>query len=241
MNELEYPMELGKCMPFFPLKERESIPFKEPIKFTTPWGSYAIRGYKLIPHDELVLMALLNMPAQIKDGKMHVECTKYQIAKAIYPHREFGDKDYERITASLIALGTASIEITTKQWGMIGHIAEVAWENEETRSGKVFVKINEKIVELLLLGRTKLIELAIWHKMSDLGKLLYTFVESHKNGITIRAVNLWKTLNAENWDLRNFIWAIKKQAEILIKCDVISSFEFSGRGQNTIFKFRKKR
>ncbi len=241
MNELEYPMELGKCMPFFPLKERESIPFKQALEFTTPWGSYVVRGYKLITFDKLVLMALLNLPGEMVNGRLHVKCTKYQIAKKIYPHRDdFGTGDYVRITASIEALASATIKITTKKWAMVGHLVEVAWENEETKSGKIFVKINEEIAELLLLGRTKLIELAIWHKMSDLGKLLYTFIESHKNGITIRAVNLRETLNAENWDLRNFIRVIKKQAEILIECDVISSFEFSGEGQNTIFKFRKK-
>lgn len=231
---MHYPTEIGKCSPFFPSIQRRSIPLTSPETHETPWGKFKMYGYTLISTDQALLMVLLNMPREEKNNEIHITTTLYQISTALYGR--ISNKDYERIRLSLRAIFATSFEIQTTNWTLMDHLCEIAWENKETETGVVHIKINKALTELIFAGLTKPVSLPVYARLSNLGKLLYTFIAMHKGPLTLNAKTLQSVLNATDWNVRKFRFEVIEQAKQLKELGCLSSFSTSGKGKETQFK-----
>lgn len=232
---IHYPTEMGKCSPFFPSVQRRSIPLNKPETYETSWAKFKVYGYTLISIDQALLMVLLNMPYVEKDNKMEITTTLYQICTTLYG-RNPSNKDYERIRLSLRAIFATGFEIQTKNWTLLNHLCEIAWENQDTETGMVFIKINKALVDLIFAGMTKPVSLPIYNQLSNLGKLLYMFITMHKGPLTLNINTLQSVLNATDWKISKFRFEVIEQANLLKKLRRISSFRVNGKGIDTQFK-----
>lgn len=116
------------------------------------------------------------------------------------------------------------------------HLCEIAWENKETETGVVHIKINKALTNLIFSGLTKPVSLPVYTQLSNLGKLLYTFITMHKGPLTLNINTLQSVLNAVDWNLRKFRFEVIEQAELLKKLGAMSLFQVNGKGKETQFK-----
>lgn len=199
----KYPIDLCRISPFFPvnrrfIKERQYI--RNVVIAKTAWGEIIYSGLILTTYEEDVLLALLSVMESNKVETEHDGKKTFRYVGPILPilkalgYRSSGQENYKHVMDSLRILSSVVIELKVKKSFYIAPLVFELKLDGETK--ELSVSLNPYFHEVFQLNAYTLIEMEKRMKIGvPIGKALYRFVSSQRDGWHGHYMTLAKVLN----------------------------------------------
>lgn len=221
-NLCAYPVDLCRVSPFFPLNRKFTGKRKyvsDIFLVKTAWGAISYTGLTLSTYEEDVLVALIIVMESKKEETEYEGRKTYRYQGHLLPilkalgYKSFSKEAYKHVFNSLKILSTATMQLTVKKSFLVSPlIFGLKWD-EETK--EISVALNPYFYEVFHLKSYALIEIDKRMRISSpIGKALYRFVASQRDGWKGHFLVLAKTLNL---DLQRPTFKIREDIRNAIK------------------------
>jgi len=243
------PIAATRANPFFP-GYRKTAPQAEVITWRNPWGTITQQGQPLLVKDETTLLCLHYLVEKYKDGGFWTTFSELCKIKRV----KSSGNNVQVLKESLSKLSKTHLTIDSADFHFEGALV-AAW-GWDKRSGRIFVVLNSKLLEIYRegLGLAR-IDLKVWRSFKhDLSRLLYAFVlnmQTFYKGVKRFHIKLTKLCNVVNIDSsRGKLFAarakVKRSLEELRQEGILSKYEIDAHDtvwfwQGTIRQARKQK